>query len=275
MPIVIQREQVQRLADAAAVRHGLRQTAATDLRTIFAPTFDATAWLAVCEAAVKTGEWSGALFNLDEPVNQSLAFGDVPQQYVLLSADGSQILPNRHSFAHYYFLQAATACIVYGVDPKSEALLAAEAISKKSANHLEFDDKKLYDDNGELISGGAIANKRDVLEIELLAERCRLFAEAGMKPIAVADGSIVPFALLNPNFLRDRKSARELSDRIAEALNVMRKAGAVVAGYIDRPDSNAMVRAARLAHKSAHLINKQSLRQLEEGALPMSDFLSR
>lgn len=272
MPIQIRREQVVQLADAAKAREPQRQASAADLRAIFQPDFDHEAWLATCQYAAQSADWVGALFNQDEPVNVMRPFGQVPTQYALIAGDGSQIMPNRHAAVQYYFVQAATACIVYGVDPanKSAALLKAEADAKLKPNHLEFDINKLYE-NDELISASVVSNRRDALEIEILAERCKAFAEAGVQPIALADGSLVPFSLLNPAFMRDRVKARPIVERLTEALNTMRKAKALVAGYVDRPDSNGVVKAARLAGKPQSLISKQSLKQLEDGAWPMFD----
>ena len=270
MPIQIKREQVVQLADAAKERLPKRDEAAANLRVIFQPEFDHAAWLATCQYAAQTADWVGALFNHDEPVNVALPFAPIPKQYALIASDGSQIMPNRHNAVQYYFVQAATACIVYGVPDKSAALLKAEVDGKVKPNHLEFDLNKLYED-GELISAGVVSNRRDALEIELLAERCKAFAEAGVQPIALADGSLVPFSLLNPAFMRDKNKARQVVDRLVEAFNVMRKAKAIIAGYVDRPDSNGVVKAARLAGKPPSLISKASLRQLEDGAWPMFD----
>ncbi len=270
MPIQIRREQVTQLADAAAARLPQREAIAADLRAIFKPDFDHATWLNTCQYAAQTADWVGALFNAGEPVNERYAFGAPPERYVLIASDGSQIMPNRHSAVQYYFIQAATAAIVYGVPDKSAALLKAETDSKLKPNHLEFDITKLYED-GELIAGGVVSNRRDALEIELLAERCRAFAEAGVQPIALADGSLVPFSLLNPAFMRDKHKARQVVERLVEAFNVMRKAKAIIAGYVDRPDSNGLVKAARLVGKPTSIISKQSLRQLEDGAWPMFD----
>ena len=275
MPIDIRRDQILQLADAAAERHRERSSTAQMLSAIFQPDFDAAAWLQVCEAAAKTGEWAGAHFNQGEAVNRFYPFGQVPGLYALIATDGSQILPNRHGAIQYYFIQTGSACIAYNLDAASEPVQqAAQQVlieSKRKLSVLEYDRAKLYTAEDELISPGVVANQRDVMEIELMAERCRQFAEAGVQPVAIADGSLVPFALLNPNFLRDRQNARKLCDRIVAALDVMRKAKAIVGGYIDRPDSNAVVRAARLAGKSAALITKQALKQLDEGSRPLFD----
>ena len=270
MPIQIRREQVTQLADAAKERLPQRDEVAANLRAIFKPDFDHATWLNTCQYAAQSADWVGALFNEGEPVNQTHAFAAIPERYALIASDGSQIMPNRHSAVQYYFIQAATAAIVYGVAEKNTALLKAETDSKLKPNYLEFDINKLYEE-GELIGASVVSNRRDALEIELLAERCKAFAEAGVQPIALADGSLIPFSLLNPAFMRDKNKARAVVDRLVEALNVMRKAKAIIAGYVDRPDSNGVVKAARLMGKPTSIISKASLRQLEDGAWPMFD----
>ena len=269
MPIDIGqlREGIQQLAVQTQRNNTLREEQAASLRRIFAPGFDVTAWMQTCETTAKLESWTGAVFNCNENATQQFGFGEEPARYVLISADGSQILPDRHKEFQYYFVQAGAACIVYGLgdgERDSDAMQSAIRTSGQRKQELVYDLARLLGKDNRLISPGEVSNKRDLLEIELLAQCCEQFAAAGLRPIALADGNIVPFALLNEAYLRNsRKEAREMSDRIGDALDKLRKAKAIVAGYIDKPDSNAFVKSAWLARFAAVPINKSNLPEVD------------
>jgi hypothetical protein len=274
MPIDIGqlREGIQQLAQQTHRYNLIREEQAEGLRRIFAPGFDVASWMQTCAATAKLEGWSGAIFNCDEAATQQFAFGEEPTRYALISADGSQILPDRHKEFQYYFVQAGAACIVYGDDTRGSDRGADYSAKRDLAprsdplrkHALVYDSARLLGKDNRLISPGEVSNKRDLLEIELLAQCCEQFAAAGLRPVALADGNIVPFALLNENYLRNsRKDAREMSDRISDALDRMRKAKALVAGYIDKPDSNAFVKSAWLTRSSTVPINKSNLPEIE------------
>ncbi|HEY3290770.1 MAG TPA: DNA double-strand break repair nuclease NurA, partial [Anaerolineae bacterium] len=99
-------------------------------------------------------------------------------------------------------------------------------------------------------------------EIELMADLCVQFRMAGIQPVAVADASIVPFALLNEPFVKNNtRRAALLLERITRALDSLRASNAVIAGYIDRPNSNALARTCSLADvPPAALSSEQRMR---------------
>jgi hypothetical protein len=262
------REGILELAAQTQRNNAAREEQAENLRRIFAPGFDVASWMHTCEATAKLEGWSGAVFSCNEAANQQFAFGEEPTRYALISADGSQILPDRHKEFQYYYVQAGAACIVYGLGDlerdSNEALQSAIQTSQQKKHALVYDSARLLGKDNRLISPGEVSNKRDVLEIELLADCCEQFAAAGLRPVALADGNIVPFALLNENYLRNsRKDAREMSDRMGDALDKMRKAKALVAGYIDKPDSNAFVKSAWLSRQAGSPITKSNLPNVE------------
>jgi hypothetical protein len=278
MPIDISalRAAIQQLADGAVRNEDRRTEQAAHLRRVFAAGFDGAAWMHQCEAASKVDGWTGAHFNGAELATATFNFDTQlePQRYALISADGSQVLPDRHKEVQYYFVQAGAACIVYGVpeEQRDAALRDAMAFGQTQKQELVYDTARLQGKDNRIISPGEVSNKRDVLEIELLSECCERFAAAGVRAIAVADGSLVPFALLNENFIKNsRKEARELCDRMVMALNKMRKAKASVAGYIDRPDSNAFVKACWLSTLGTSPINKQNLQTVDDVATGLFD----
>lgn len=217
------------------------------LLRVFTPEFDADALTAACLAVSSDSSlrWNGALFNLGEPVNRPIPFGDEPAQYALLASDGSQIMPDRHRPVLFAVIQIACACVVYGRRADdSPALAEAIRLAREKNIQMMGESELLRDGSDDIVSAGEIALERDLREIEALAERCEAFQRAGLRVIALADGALAPFALLNDARLRagDRRLAR-----FTAALGRLRQAGAIVAGYIARPGSSALAQTCALA----------------------------
>lgn len=248
MPIDVSQLRAHIAAYADGISRDGRQRVSTvaDLGRAFQPDFDADALLATCLAATRINgfHWSGALFNCGEAINQHVPFGVEPQRYALIATDGSQILPDRHKPFLFAYLQAGCACVTYG--GADQSLASSFQHTKRSRLILE---SELFDEqSGELKPPSEIANQRDAMEIELLEHTCRIAHDAGFQPVLVADGSLVPFALLNDRALRrDANRARRLLEPVMQALDTMQACGALVCGYIDRPNSNAVTRTCALA----------------------------
>ncbi|MEO6061057.1 MAG: DNA double-strand break repair nuclease NurA [Thermoflexales bacterium] len=187
-----------------------------------------------------------ARFNAGESPPQTIACGAaraIPSAYALIAVDGSQILPDRHKPVMWALARAAAVCIVYGrgPDPALARALSGEPI-------LRFwPEEELWTSGreGEPLTTGDINTERDVLERELLADRCEAAAVAGLLPIALTDGSLLPFSLLNDRAWGNRPDPRTLESfrRVSIALTRMKEAGALVAGYIERPNSAAVLKA--------------------------------
>ena len=181
---------------------------------------------------------------IGEAPPQQFTYGAEPHSYALIAADGSQILPDRHKPVVFAFVQAACACILYGCAEIPQAQRLAEEIQRDKRTRLLSEiDLPL----GETANAAAeVSNLRDVMEIQLLADACTRFAALGVAPLVIADGSIVPFALLNERTLANPLQTEKLLRPLITALNAMRAAGALVAGYIDRPNSAAIAQTCAL-----------------------------
>lgn len=216
----------------------------------------ADALLEACRKARQV-RWLGALFDASEPINQQFPFGQEPTRYALIAADGSQILPDRHKPFVFAYAQAGCAGLVYG-EPDHPL---AEQLRRIKRARL-FDEAELLDERtGELKPPAEVVNQRDLMEVELMAQACQKARNAGLQPVLVADGSLVPFALLTSRNLA--YDAQPLLERLKAALSIMRKCGAWVCGYIDRPNSNSLVRACSLADLPAEAVTERALRERE------------
>lgn len=241
------REQIDRAADRFRSAETARREQLDRLLQVFTPGFDADALTAACVAVASDTSlrWNGALFNLGEPINRTIPFGAEPARYALLASDGSQIMPDRHRPVLFALIQIACACVVYGCHAdESPALVGAVRLAQEKDIRMMGEDELFRAGADDIVSAGEIALERDLREIEVLAERCEAFHRAGARVIALADGALVPFSLLNDARLRagDRRLAR-----FTAALGRLRDAGALVAGYIARPGSNAIAQTCALA----------------------------
>ena len=239
------RQQLQRITSRISQAREWREQSLVVLRqALLDPPPDRQVWAERCRRFVaQYPEWGGAAFADEESLDQQFPFGAEPQSYALIAADGSQVLPDRHKTAVYAVIQAACACMTYGV-PDRQAAERALAAGRDRKMELIAEDE-LRRDDGELVGAGEIGARRDFLEIRLLAQRCSEFRDAGLQPIGVADGSLVPFSLLAAT----RPSAlRQALDDLKASLDRLRACGAIAAGYIDRPGHTALSRACALAH---------------------------
>jgi hypothetical protein len=241
------REQIDQTADRFRSADAVRREQLDRLLQVFTPGFDADALTAACVAVASDASlrWNGALFNLGEAINQPVPFGEEPKRYALLASDGSQIMPDRHRPVLFALIQIACACVVYGCRAdRSPALASAVGLAEEKDIRMMGEDELFRAGSDDIVSAGEIALERDLREIEVLAERCEAFHRAGVRVIALADGALIPFSLLNDARLRpgDRRLAR-----FTAALSRLREAGALVAGHIARPGSNAIAQTCALA----------------------------
>ncbi len=254
------REQVAEYADLyrQTRRHREERLAAlcAPLRADF---LHAGALLETCRAAAQTAglRWTGALFDAGEPINRQFPFGHEPDRYALIAVDGSQILPDRHKPFVYAYVQAGCAGIVYGEPHHS----LVEKLRRTKRSQL-IGESELFDERtGELKPPAEVANRRDVLEVELLAQACWMARECGLRPVLVADGSLVPFSLLVAR--GSTYDVERMLRPLRQALGAMRECAALVCGYIDRPNSNSIARACALAGLTPDRVTERTLRECE------------
>ncbi len=243
------RPQIEAAAERAALAIPDRDRRLERLARPFRPGSDSAAFVAACLTAAtasKSERFAGALFNVGEDVAGAFACGGPdrePPEYALLATDGSQIMPDRHKPLTWALARAAAVCIVYGGSrgPAESSLAGAPLL-----RFLPEDELEVAGRDGGLLSAAEINAERDLLERELMAERCAACRALGLRPIALSDGSLVPFGLLNELAWRGQgdKRAYVMLGRLMAALDRMRDAGALVAGYIERPNSAGAVHAA-------------------------------
>lgn len=191
----------------------------------------------------------GASFDTGEPASARLIWREEERSasQALIAADGSQILPDRHRPVAWAVARAAAVCMVYG-HPDHTRLGPAIA-GQATVRFWSEEELVAAGRDGELLSAAEINAERDLMEREHLAAACEAAHAAGLRPVALVDGTLLPFSLLNDGLWRGTAERRawETLQRVIAALDRMKAAGAIVAGYIERPNSRAVVGATSAA----------------------------
>jgi len=156
-----------------------------------------------------------------QPVNQKNA--------ILLAADGSQIAPDRHAAVLFGLVNVGAILL----DPGSGK--APEVFTDSS---LLFDDD-LYTESG-LMSGEAIDLQRDIAERKKLLE---LAKQVTGPCVALTDGPLELWGAANAND-GDYRRCLETHKTILSRLQGKK---VTVAGYVDKPGADLVVRALEVA----------------------------
>jgi len=167
----------------------------------------------------------------DEPLDAVYPAPPTPERFTVAAADGSQIQPDRHGAALYYMINIGSIVYRHGSGE------APEASSEATLGYTEDD---LYE-NGIQVSGNLLDIRRDMGELERLADVCQ--GEQSGPTVALVDGSIVLFVL------RDRPGgARSTKVRAyLDQLERIRRAGGTVGGFISRPGYSEVTQLLHLA----------------------------
>lgn len=170
------------------------------------------------------------------PLREPLDFAaDPPAQHirpVVLAADGSQVNPSRHDEVIFGLINVGLFRMAPGEVP-----------SESVAGHL-FSDDELYPARGGMISEDLVALKRD------LKERNFLLQKAGLEQgpvLALVDG---PLLYRKPRDVSGAHADDDVEKAFAEFLAVteeMARRGIAMAGYVDRPGADLLVRLLELA----------------------------
>lgn len=192
-------------------------------------------------------DWIGAM-PTTEALAQAYALPPGPQTAMVIASDGSQILPDRHDIASYYLINIGSIVYRHGSNQKPEVFKQAT---------LTFEPEDITDELDQLIAPGVVNVKRDLAELQILADLAlRYVGDASEPVICLIDGRLtlrvidLPFA-----------QQEEAQKTYIESLNKLREAGAIVAGYIDRPRSTFVVNLLHLASLDPETINEETLSQ--------------
>jgi len=167
----------------------------------------------------------------DEPLNAVHPLPAIPERFIVIAADGSQIQPDRHGAALYYLINVGSLVYRHGSGE------TPEAHSEPTLGYTEAD---MYE-NGLLVAGNLLDVRRDLAEITRLADLCAV--EPPGSTVALVDGTLILWVLEDRSEEWQRAKVMAYLDR----LHRIRKAGAAVAAFISRPRRTEVTRLLHLA----------------------------
>lgn len=191
-------------------------------------------------------DWVGAAPTA-EALADSYPLPVCPERVTVIASDGSQILPDRHGITLYYLINVGSIIYRHGSNRKPEAYNPTPILC--------YDPEELFDEQGQLISAGEVNVKRDMAEVAILAELAARNTGSAEPVITLIDGQLT-LRVIDLPFDQQQKC----QDDYIATLNRLREAGALVAGYIDRPRSTFVVALLHLASLEPKKISEESLR---------------
>jgi hypothetical protein len=177
------------------------------------------------------GDRSALLTN--EPADSAFSTSGSGSNYVLLTSDGSQIIPDPHDALPLALINTSRLCYTPG---------------SGLAPHVEVFTRFLTDASGQIvldqISEDLVSLKRDVEELRVLAEWQN---DSGLQVIALGDG---PLELFHQP--RSEADFARAFDMYQAALRILQGKGAMIAGYTDRQRAPLVIKLLEALNEEDH-----------------------
>lgn len=217
--------ELTRMAEATAERLGQRE-AARDVSQALLDRY-ATNWTAVRQALAEANEKADPKFyrsarplNETEPLNAAISAPAPPTRATIIAADGSQIRPDRHAAYLYYLINIGGVVYHHGSGQ------APDQFSIPTLHYPQVDSKEdKFDD-----TGGTVSIERDLAEIDMLAQKAEEYRTAVSPILAILDQRLLYWPI-GPAGVAENAAVTEWG----ASMSKIHRAGALLAGYIDRP----------------------------------------
>jgi len=213
----------RKLAGRAESEQAARRAA---LRLLEACTLEPDSFRSAAEAAAASEPTLRCALPLTESPAAGYSCSSQLRRYKVVAVDGSQSVPDRHAEALFALLNVAAVTMDVG----SGSLPAVDV----DTTMLFGSD--LYPEDGPLLSEGEIALRRDAAERGALL---RMTAPASGPSVALLDG---PLELWGPKELADADAFSLALAGYLENLRELERRGWLVAGYVDKPAADLVVR---------------------------------
>ncbi len=166
-----------------------------------------------------------------EPLNAHFRLPPLPPRLVLLAADGSQIFLNRHAAVEYFLINIGTLQMYYGETHSPATTVQTDLYYGDDLNI-----------SGSYPSEEKVSLLRDLRERQKLADLVeRIVGDV----ITLTDGRLELWGA-SPQEAGGEASQQSLEAFLA-ALERLQAAGAVAAGYVDKPSEDYVVRLLEVA----------------------------
>ncbi|MCB8922476.1 MAG: DNA double-strand break repair nuclease NurA [Ardenticatenaceae bacterium] len=226
---------IDSMAQATAQRLQDRKSTADDLLQILDQY--ASDWVAI-EAALDHAQQladpklyrSARPFDHIQPLNAQINPAAPPAQAIIVATDGSQIMPDRHAAHLYYLINIGGIIYFYGGSRAPQPFTIPEL-------HYPANDQEA----AQFVMGsGEVSIARDLREIGTLADTAWNLRGGDQPVLAVLDQRLLYWPIGDIE--------APLNDKVLAWLKGMTKvrdAGALLAGFIDRPMTTAVVTLLR------------------------------
>jgi hypothetical protein len=178
--------------------------------------------------------WRGAR-PAHEPATAAFRPPPHPAQLDVLGADGSQIYPSRHGAELFFLVNIGSLHYQHGSGQPPECASRPELFFEEADLFAEY--------SGATVSAEEVDARRDVAE---MAELARLASRATGGSLALLDNGLLLWIALEQRDLNRRLVDRFL-EQYFEHMTVLRRSGAALAGFVDRPRSADVLNLAHLA----------------------------
>jgi hypothetical protein len=159
-----------------------------------------------------------------------------PNEFTVVAADGSQIMPSRQEVAYCYLINIGSVAIHYGLGRRPVLKSMPRLYYRDEDMHEELDGKETFI-NEEMVSA-----RRDLEELDELVRSARSLGGGRNRVVALVDGTLIKWILESyPPDFRDRFLGRFL-----QGLDALKEAGIPIAGYISHPGSRDVVNALKV-----------------------------
>jgi len=165
-----------------------------------------------------------------EALNACLPLPNLPVQATLIAADGSQIFPDRHEQVSFSLINIGAIQMVLG---------------SQEPPQVTVDSRLLYDEQLHTPTGikseSQISLMRDLEERKLLAH---LAGESPTGAITFTDG---PMELWGAKDAQENLEFQQSLEKYLAVLQRLHANGGTIAGYVDKPSANLVVRLLEIA----------------------------
>ncbi len=194
----------------------------------------------------------------DVPLNAGIPLpAATPAAATLFAADGSQIYPDRHADYLYYLLNVG--CIIYHHS-------SGQTPEQSSYPTLHFGEDDLFM-NDQIVSGSIVSARRDLQEIEQLADLVFHNRHNAAPLLAVLDQRLLYWPFWSPSADSDERNA--IVRGWQEAMTKIRHSGALLAGFIEASRRNSVVHLLSLLNRDAAIFDEFIAQQ--EGWINLTD----
>ncbi|RMG93306.1 MAG: hypothetical protein D6706_15525 [Chloroflexi bacterium] len=165
----------------------------------------------------------------ESPLNAQIAAGNCPSEAIIVATDGSQIMPDRHAAYLYYVINIGGVVYYHG--------------NGRSPQQFTWPTLRFPDDDEEtnfVTSSGEVSIQRDLQEIGHLADLAWENRSENCPVLAVLDQRLLYWPVGSTD-----SALNEDTQKWLKAMDKLHDSNALLAGYIDRPMTSAVLTLLR------------------------------